>query len=60
MRPKSEQLRSPRYDGDVQIELVARELGISRQRVAAIIRRAEQKIRAALRRKNIKSVDDVI
>lgn len=50
---------TPRYEGVVCVEDIARELGVSRQRAAAILQRALAKIRKQLERRGIKATDDL-
>lgn len=60
LSPEDTGRNAPRYGGEMRIEEIAVELGVSRQRGDALLKRALAKIRKALERRGIKASDDLI
>lgn len=51
---------APRCGAEKRGEEIAQELGVSRQRIDAILKRSIGKIRVALEKRGIRSTDDLI
>ena len=60
LSPEDTGRNAPRYEGVVCVEDIAQELGVSRQRAAAILQRALAKLKIEFERRGIRSVDDLI
>ena len=51
---------APRYGAEMRVEEIAQELGVSRQRADALLKRSLAKIRHQLEKRGIRSTDDLI